>query len=167
MQKVLNFLNYSLHNHMRHVLSSVTCTILTVLWKPHKNRIRERTGCLPSLMAVNGVPSSSCSLITLRATSFPFTLKETKEQTKVILQNYMSVVSPIEPLTISLPCSSALRMSVTHGFQQGWESSSTVTIHTVNTLAIRLRLNLIFLWFSLSLPGQLEFNKTTWQWFSV
>lgn len=31
--------------------------------------------CIPSLIAVNGVPSSSCNLITFNATSFPFTLK--------------------------------------------------------------------------------------------
>lgn len=34
---------------------------------------------LPSLMAVKGVPSSSCKRITFRATSFPFTL-ETKAE---------------------------------------------------------------------------------------
>lgn len=37
---------------------------------------------LPSLIAVKGVPSSSCSLITFRATNFPFTLGEMNRDEK-------------------------------------------------------------------------------------
>lgn len=36
--------------------------------------------CIPSLIAVKGVPSSSCNLITFKATSFPFTLKRKEER---------------------------------------------------------------------------------------
>lgn len=36
--------------------------------------------CIPSLIAVKGVPSSSCNLITFKATSFPFTLKRKEEE---------------------------------------------------------------------------------------
>lgn len=86
--------------------------LLTMLGATRNDRIKERRlKCLPSLMAVKGVPSSSCSLITFRATSFPFTLQETKEQRKVTLQNCKSAWVLIMLPNISILCKFALIVS--------------------------------------------------------
>lgn len=45
----------------------------------------------PSLMAVKGVPSSSCKRITFRATSFPFTLVKTQCMVQIFLLSYPGV----------------------------------------------------------------------------
>lgn len=111
------FLNFILHIPMRGITpySLETwhiqrCIIFKQLWASCKYRSKDnKRECLPSLIAVNGVPSSSCSLITFRATNFPFTLRETKEDMRSksvkICSHYGSVF-----LKIHILCIFALKM---------------------------------------------------------